>query len=91
MVSLAKAQRKASSYAKDVDLSDLYDQVDTLRDYVSELSSGFGKTANRELRRARSYAADAAHDAEGVVKDNVAASLVVALGLGIVVGWLLRR
>jgi biopolymer transport protein ExbB/TolQ len=92
MVSLARAERKASRFVKDhVDVDDLYDQLDALRGYVQKLSSGFGKSAGREWKRARSFASDTAHDAEETMKDNLAASLVLAVGLGIVVGYFLRR
>ena len=39
----------------------------------------------------RAYASDTAHDAEEVMKDNLAASLVLAVGLGVLVGYFIRR
>jgi hypothetical protein len=62
-----------------------------LRGYIAELSSGVGKNASRQFGRARAYASDAAHDAEETMKDNLAASLVLALGLGVIVGYFIRR
>jgi hypothetical protein len=50
-----------------------------------------GKGASRQFGRARDFASDAAHDAEEAMKDNLAASLILAVGLGIIVGYLLRR
>jgi hypothetical protein len=91
MLNLAKAERKAARLVNNLDIDDLYEQIDTLRSYVSELSSGFGKNASRQFGRARAYASDTAHDAEEVMKDNLAASLVLALGLGVVVGYFIRR
>jgi hypothetical protein len=92
MVSLARAERKASRFVRDnLDIDDLYDQLDSLRTYVQELSSGLGKSAGRQFSRARDFASEAAHDAEDTMRDNLAASLVLALGLGIVVGYFLRR
>ena len=41
--------------------------------------------------RARAYASDTAQDAEEVMKDNLAASLVLAVGLGVLVGYFIRR
>ena len=92
MVSLA--ERKAARFVRDVkdlDIDDLYDQLDNLRDYVHELSAGVEKSASRQFGRARALASEAAHDAEETMKDNLAASLILAVGLGIVVGYFLRR
>jgi len=92
MVSLARAERKAARFVNDnLDINDLYDQIDTLRGYVAALSSGLGKNASRQFGRARAYASDAAHEAEETMKDNLAASLILAVGLGIVVGYFIRR
>jgi ElaB/YqjD/DUF883 family membrane-anchored ribosome-binding protein len=43
------------------------------------------------LGPARGRALDTAHEAEELMKDNLAASLVVALGVGVLVGYLIRR
>jgi hypothetical protein len=92
MVSLARAERKAARFVKDnIDVDDLYDQLDSLRSYVHELSAGVGKSASRQFGRARDYASDAARDAEETMKDNLAVSLILALGIGVVVGYFLRR
>jgi ElaB/YqjD/DUF883 family membrane-anchored ribosome-binding protein len=92
MVSLARAERKAARFVKDnFDVDDLYDQLDSLRNYVQELSTGVGKNASRQFGRARDYASHAAHDAEETMKDNLAASLILAVGVGVVIGYFLRR
>jgi hypothetical protein len=91
MLNLAKAERKAARLVNSIDVDDLYDQIDALRGYVAELSSGLGKKAGRHFDRARAYASDTAHDAEEVMKDNLAASLVLAVGLGVLVGYFIRR
>jgi len=94
MVSLARAERKAARLVrdvKDIDLDDLYDQLENLRDYVHELSQSVGKSASRQYGRARAYTSEAAKEAEELMKDNLAASLILALGLGLVVGYLIRR
>ena len=92
MVSLTRAERKAARFVKDkLDIDDLHDQLDSLRAYVHELSASVGKGASRQFGRARDFASDAAHDAEETMKDNLAASLILAVGLGIIVGYLLRR
>ncbi len=91
MMSLARAERKASRFVKDLDIDDVHDQLDTLRAYVQELSQGMGKSASRQFGRARHFASETAHEAEDVMKDNLAASLVLALGLGVLVGYMIRR
>lgn len=92
MMGLARAERKAARFVKgNFDLDDLYDQIDSLRSYVSDLSTGAGKGASHQLARARDYAGEAARDAEETMKDNLAASLILAAGLGIVIGYFLRR
>ena len=94
MVSLARAERKAARFvrdAQDIDLDDLYDQLENLRDYVHDLSQSVGKSATRQYGRARDYASETAREAEELMKDNLAASLILALGLGLVVGYLIRR
>jgi hypothetical protein len=35
--------------------------------------------------------ADTAHDAEATMKDNLDASLILALGLGMLIGYMIRR
>ena len=94
MVSLARAESKAARLVrdvKDIDLDDLYDQLENLRGYVNELSQSVGKSASRQYGRARAYTSQAAKEAEELMKDNIAASLILALGLGLVVGYLIRR
>jgi ElaB/YqjD/DUF883 family membrane-anchored ribosome-binding protein len=91
MMSLAKAERKAARLVSNFDIDDLYDQLDNLRAYIQELSSGLGRNAGRQFGRARAYASDAAQEAEEAMKDNLAASLIFAVGLGVVVGYLIRR
>ena len=91
MWSLGRPERSSLARLKDLDIDDLHDQIDTLRAYVNQLTGSAGTSASRQFGRARNYASGAAHDAEDLVKDNVAASLVLALGLGLVVGYFIRR
>jgi hypothetical protein len=90
MLGLAKAERSVSRL-KDLDIADLQDQLDTLRDYMHELTATVGRGATRHFGRARDFASEAAQEAEEAMKDNLAASLVLAVGLGIVVGYFIRR
>jgi hypothetical protein len=92
MMNLVRAERKASRFVRDnVDINELYDQLDTLRDYVAELTASAGRGASRQFGRARDFASEAAQEAEEAMKDNLAVSLILAVGLGIVVGYFIRR
>jgi hypothetical protein len=86
-----KAEHKAGRFLKELDADDVYDQLDTMRDYLKELTGAFGKIAGRQLSQARHFASDTAHDAEETMKDNLGASLVLAVGLGVLVGYMIRR
>ena len=89
MMGLGRSSRNASSYVPDT--SDLYEQLDTLRGYVQELTHGLGKGARGTYGSARDYAADTAHDAEELMHDNLAASMVLAVGVGVLIGYFIRR
>jgi ElaB/YqjD/DUF883 family membrane-anchored ribosome-binding protein len=85
------AESKTSRFLKELDTQDVYDQLDAVRDYLGDLTTSVSKIANRRLGPARHRAADSVHEAEELMKDNLAASLVVALGVGVLVGYLIRR
>jgi hypothetical protein len=90
MASWVGAERKSRSL-KELDVGDLYDQLESMGAYLKELTSGFGKTTSRQFGRARDVVADTAHDAEATMKDNLAASLILAVGLGMIIGYMIRR
>ena len=90
MASWVGAERKSRSL-KELDVGDLYDQLESMGAYLKELTSGFGKTTSRQFGRARDVVADTAHDAEATMKDNLAASLILAVGLGMLIGYMIRR
>jgi hypothetical protein len=92
MLSLTRSERRAPRFINDnFDLDDLYAQLDSLRNYVTELSASVGQDAGRRFARARGYASEAAREAEETMKDNLAASLILAVGVGVLVGYFLRR
>lgn len=91
MMSWGKAEKKAGRYLKELDTDDVRDQLDAMRAYLKDLTSSFGKVANRQWGRARGQAVDRAEEAEDLMKDHLAASLIVALGVGVLVGYLIRR
>jgi len=85
------AERKTTRFGKDFDVSDVYDQLETLRDYFDDMSQRVGKSAGQSYGRAREFASETAHDAEDVMKDNLAASLLLTLGFGVAIGYLISR
>jgi ElaB/YqjD/DUF883 family membrane-anchored ribosome-binding protein len=91
MMSWGRAEDKAGRFLKELDAQDLHDQLDAVRNYLSDLTGSFSKIANRRLGSARGRAYDTVQEAEDMMKDNLAASLVVALGVGVLVGYLIRR
>jgi ElaB/YqjD/DUF883 family membrane-anchored ribosome-binding protein len=85
------AESKTSRFLKELDTQDVYDQLDAVRDYLQDLTGSVSKLANRQWGHTRHRAADTVHEAKELMKDNLAASLVVALGVGVLVGYLIRR
>jgi hypothetical protein len=83
-----KAERKSGRFLNE-HADDLYDQLNTIGSYLNQLTSAFGKTANRQWGRARDAAIDSARGAEGTMKNNLAASLIIAVGLGVAIGYLM--
>ena len=84
------AERRSRSL-KELDVGDLYNQLESIGAYLRELTSAFGKSASRQYGRARDVVADTAQDAEATMKDNLSASLILALGLGMLIGYMIRR
>ena len=76
---------------KEIDIPDLNDQLDAVRDYLRELAGSFSKIASRQWRSTRDRALDTAQETSEIMKDNPAASLVIALGVGLMIGYLIRR
>ncbi|MGH6825853.1 hypothetical protein [Methyloceanibacter sp.] len=91
MMSWGRAEDKAGRFLKELDAQELNDQLGAVRDYLRDLTGSFSKIANRRLGYARGHATDTVHEAEELMKGNLAASLVVALGVGVLVGYLIRR
>jgi hypothetical protein len=83
--------KDAGRSLKDIDLKEVQEKLDSLRDYLSNLAASTSKIANRQWRDTRGQALDTAHEAEKTMKENLAASLVLALGIGILIGFLIRR
>jgi hypothetical protein len=76
---------------KELDVDDLHDQLDSVRTHLKDLTGSFGKIANRQWGRARHQAFDTAEEAEELMKDHLVASLIIALGIGVAIGYMIRR
>jgi len=80
-----------SKSSRSVDFSDIAEQLSAAASYLGQLTQNFGKRTNARLDRARDVLSDAALDAEENLRDHVVVSLVVAAGVGLVVGYLFGR
>jgi F0F1-type ATP synthase assembly protein I len=89
MVSWSGAERKSSGFLKEVNVANLYDQLDTVAAYLNELTGAFGKLANRQWDRGRHLVADTARDTEETM--GLAASLIIAIGVGVLLGYMIGR
>jgi hypothetical protein len=86
-----RAERETGRVLRALDTEDLHDHLDAIRGHLQELSHAASRTAHQQLGRAREFAVESAHDAEETMKDHLAASLVLALSLGVAIGYLIRR
>ena len=84
-------ERRARSMKDSFNIEHFYSQLGSLREQLQELAASAGKSARWQYGRARDVATEAAEEAEEAIRDNLAASLIVALGIGLVVGYLIRR
>jgi ElaB/YqjD/DUF883 family membrane-anchored ribosome-binding protein len=83
--------RDAGRSLKEIDFKDLQEKLESVRDYLGDLTASSNKIARRQLRHARGRAIDTAQEAEEIMKENLAVSLVLALGIGVLIGYLIRR
>ena len=83
--------RDAGRFLKEIEVKDLQEQVDAVRDFLRDLTASFSKIANRQRGHAPGRAVDTVQEAEEIMKENLAASQVVALGVGVLGGYLIRR
>ena len=91
MTSLGNWDRETGRLLRRIDIRDLSDQFDSVRDYLQELASSFSNIANRQWRNTRERTLDTVEGTSEIMRDNPAASLVMALGVGLVIGYLIRR
>jgi ElaB/YqjD/DUF883 family membrane-anchored ribosome-binding protein len=91
MTSRGNWSREAGRLLKEIDIPDLNDHLDAVRDYLRELTNSLSKIANRQWRSTRDRVLDTAKETEETMRDNLGVSLVVALGVGVLIGYLIRR
>ena len=75
---------------KEVDVKDLLEQLDAVRDYLRDLTAS-SKIANRQWRGTCDLALSPASDAEEMMKENLAASLILAIGIGVLIGYMIAH
>jgi ElaB/YqjD/DUF883 family membrane-anchored ribosome-binding protein len=91
MTSRGNWSRETGRLLKEIDIPDLNDHLDAVRDYLRELTNSLSKIANRQWRSTRDRVLDTAQETEETMRDNLGVSLVVALGVGVLIGYLIRR
>jgi ElaB/YqjD/DUF883 family membrane-anchored ribosome-binding protein len=91
MTSRGNWDRETGRLLERIDIPDLSDQRDVVRDYLQELASSISKIANRRWRKALERTLDTVEGTSEIMRDNPAASLVMALGVGLLIGYLIRR
>jgi ElaB/YqjD/DUF883 family membrane-anchored ribosome-binding protein len=87
---LARLRDDIGSLAKtvrDIGSGEAQAVVDAVRDRLDKVSA----EARRASRRAKAGAQDAADTVQGAIEDNPLTSVLIALGLGFIIGAFLRR
>ena len=91
MVNWKKAEHEPGRFLKELNVDEIYDQLDSIRGYLKDLAGSFGRKTSREWSRSRDLVADTAGDAEETIKENLAASLIVAIGIGVLIGYMIAH
>jgi ElaB/YqjD/DUF883 family membrane-anchored ribosome-binding protein len=69
----------------------LYDDVQSLQSDLKRLSSKVGRMAEQGLSRAQERVPESFHEAEEAVRRNPYSAVAIAVGIGFVLGIVLRR
>jgi uncharacterized protein YjbJ (UPF0337 family) len=85
-----RARREIEDWFRSME-SNLAEQIETLRSGIQGLASTVDRIAKEQMPRARVSAIEAVNEAEEAVKRNPLSALVIALGLGFLIGVLTRR
>jgi ElaB/YqjD/DUF883 family membrane-anchored ribosome-binding protein len=87
----AKDAEMPSQQALSEDIQAITKHLATLRKDIEALTGQIKRTGDHQLERVHDTAGEALHAVEDAVRQNPVASLGIALGLGFLVGIVLRR
>jgi ElaB/YqjD/DUF883 family membrane-anchored ribosome-binding protein len=87
----AKDAEMPSQQGLSEDIQAIAKHLATLRKDIEALTGQIRRTGDHQLERAQDTAGEALHAVEAAVRQNPVASLAIALGLGFLVGIVLRR
>jgi uncharacterized protein YjbJ (UPF0337 family) len=85
-----RARREIEDWYRSME-SNLAEQIESLRSGIQNFSSTVDRIAKEQFPRARTRTTEVLDEAEEAVKRNPISALVVALGLGFLIGVLTRR
>jgi len=80
------AQAQASTHASRNSPSD----IDELRDNIADIASGVGDMASHQYEQAYGVATDAVEETGQIIRRNPLGSIGVGLGVGFLLGFILR-
>jgi len=86
-----EVRQSGASGAARQGVEQLYDQVETLQSELRTLTSKVGHLADKGLSRARDAVSETVQDAEQAVRSNPYSAVAIAVGVGFLLGVLLRR
>lgn len=84
-------RRDAASAAVKDHVAKLVNEVQNIQSEMKTMAAKVGRLAGESLDRAQEGAADGVHKAEEAVQRNPLAAIALAVGLGLVLGALMRR
>ena len=89
MASWINTERRKS--LRSADFEDIARQLSAAASYLGQLTRNTGEETSRQIDQARDVFSDAASDAHETLRENAVASVVLAAGVGLVVGYLIGR
>lgn len=69
---------------------EIHAELNAMRSTLRSLSQALAQASRRRAGTMRSYASETVDEAEEVMKEHLAASVLLAAGLGVLVGYFLR-